>query len=203
MEQEVQQQPVISEAPNGTTSPAPNEGERFTQDDVNRIVAERARRASESAIKGLLEAAGLGSADELKSLVEETRKAKEAELSQSERLQKQIDALEQRAKAAEDALKEAEAKRRRDAAENALRVAASDAYDASEVVLLIRATKATEVDAILSEDGSPDEKRARALVDALKKEKAHLFKGAAPGSPSNADGKPRTTPEFKFPKITL
>lgn len=81
---------------------APNGGgERtFTQADVDGIVKERLARAGSKKQTAMLEALGVDDVDKAKELIEEARKLKDERLSESERLQKQIDEAKAEAEAA-------------------------------------------------------------------------------------------------------
>ena len=72
----------------GTTpppAPPPNangagEEKKFSQDELDSIVGERAKRASEGAVKKLLESLGVGSADDLKTALESLKKIEDARM---------------------------------------------------------------------------------------------------------------------------
>lgn len=83
-----------TEGTEGTETPPVTGGEPqerlLTQDEVNRIVGDRAKRAADAAISGLLSKLGLESTDALEQVITDHRERTEAEKSE---LQKAQDAL--------------------------------------------------------------------------------------------------------------
>ncbi len=71
------------------------EGERkFTQNDIDRIVGERAKRAGESAVSELLKGLGLERVDDLKAIMTERKKLRDSQLSELDKATKKITELE-------------------------------------------------------------------------------------------------------------
>jgi len=83
----------------GTTpppAPPPNangagEEKKFSQDELDSIVGERAKRASEGAVKKLLESLGVGSADDLKTALESLKKIEDASKSELDKAKADAD----------------------------------------------------------------------------------------------------------------
>lgn len=101
------EQQAQSGNPNGGGS-APEQPERkFSQSEVNQIAGERAQRAGEAAVNKLLSDLGAKNADELKAAIESAKQAQQARLSELERAQAQIAALQAEADAARSTSAEA------------------------------------------------------------------------------------------------
>lgn len=66
-------------------------GKTFTQADVDRIVAERAKRAEESAVRSLLSKNKFDKPEDLETFLAEARKKADSELSEVERMKKMLD----------------------------------------------------------------------------------------------------------------
>ena len=91
--------PQPTDAPQEPTQPETSQGEHegqntsdktFSQSDVDRIVGERAKRAAEAERKRFLEDLGIDDFDSIKTLLTAEQQRKEAEMSEVEKLQKQI-----------------------------------------------------------------------------------------------------------------
>jgi len=78
---------VVIQAPAPTPNAGGNSG-TFTQEQLNQIVSDRAKRAEEAAVKKLLEGLGVQSADEIKAILDAKKLADEASKTE---LQKQAD----------------------------------------------------------------------------------------------------------------
>ena len=83
----------------------------LTQDEVNRIVSERARRAAQSERASLLEELGLDSVDDLKKTVTAYREKQQAEMSELEKAQAKLDALKAEKKDLEAQMRESRIRR--------------------------------------------------------------------------------------------
>lgn len=180
--------------PNEQTDTAPdsNAGNAatFTQEQVNAIVGERARRASESAVSELLKSLGFEKPDELKAIVDETRQRKEAEMSEAEKARAEVEAARKQAEELKAALDGERQQRITDRRDNALAqaLAAAHAIDADDALIWLRNKAAEDVAAIVREDGTVDPDGIAALVAKVRAEKPHFFRPGGPGSPSNRGG---------------
>ena len=174
------------------TAPAQSAGNArtFSQDEVNAIVGERARRASESAVSELLKSLGFEKPDELKAIVTETRKRKEAEMSEAEKARAEVETVRKQAEELKAALEGERQQRITDRRDNALAQAltAAQAIDADDALIWLRNKAAEDVAAIVREDGTVDPDGITALVAKVRAEKPHYFRPGGPGSPSNKGG---------------
>lgn len=177
------------ETSQGNTEGSQQQPTAFTQADVDRIVADRAKRAEKSAISGLLETLGLDSIDSLKTTIDSERKRKEAEMSATEKLQAELDAMKQTIAEKDAALSEANQTRLNEKRDSSLLQLLSKAHDPHKALLLIKAEKADVVNNLLAEDGTFDGAVAEKLVADYAAANAYLFSSGAPGSPSNNDGR--------------
>lgn len=164
----------------------------FTQEDVNRIAGDRAARAKETAIKELLSGLGLESPDALKSLVTAAKERADAEKTELQKAQEALAAEKAKTEAAVKQLTDANAARRADKVDGrilALATSAKALYP-QDVVTHLRNTQADALNAAIDEGGTVDDKAIGQLIEAVRKERAAWFGSTAPGSPSNAGGKP-------------
>jgi chemotaxis protein histidine kinase CheA len=179
--------------PTPATAPDSNAGNTpatFTQADVDRIVGERAKRASEAAITKLLADLGIESADTLKAEIDAKRKRDEAELSEMDKLTKQLEALKADKEAAETRAQQADAKRLEAIRDGAIMRAIGSAEHPTRVMVLLQAEHADKVTAVLGEDGTVDEAALKTLGELARKEYAGEFKASGgPGSGSHNGGR--------------
>lgn len=181
----------------GTASPG-SEAKTFTQADLDRLIEERVGRADKRDAKvkaDLLKELGLADGatlDDLKATITKARELEAANLSATEKIQRELEAEKKRAadlQAKWDAERTARINQVLDAA---VRDAAKTSPDPSLVLMYTRQEHADQVAALMSEDGKIDEKKLAALMDTVKKEKPLLFttvKGGG-GNPSDRTGKP-------------
>lgn len=80
---------------------------KFTQDDMDRVAGERAKRAEEATQKKLLELLGVKDADEAKKLLDDAKKRADAEKSDLDKANEQIANLTKATEAADQARKDA------------------------------------------------------------------------------------------------
>lgn len=189
--------PVTPKPETPDTAPGTQDaGKTFSQDDVNRIVGERAKRAEESARNELLKSLGFESADDLAALVKDAKERKESEMSELDKLKNQLE-KERNEREQLKALAEKERLARlNDKRITAIIAGAKGAADAQDVVTWAQLSASDQFSAVLDADGNIDEKAVKTVVDACRKAKPHYFSGTGPGSPSNKDGKP-TRPDDK------
>jgi hypothetical protein len=173
-------------APNEPT----NSEAKFTQADIDRILAERLSRAKESTRKELLGEFGVDNPDTLKEALKKAKEREEAEMSESQKLQKQLE-IAQKANALLSEEKQNLLNAQRIERRNSAIITAAQeakAIDPSDVVAW--ATGQSElIDATLKEDGTTDTAAVKKLIDAAKKAKPHFFTSSGVGSPSNAHGR--------------
>lgn len=165
----------------------------FTQDQVDKIVGDRAKRAEESAVAGLLKTLGVENQDALKVLVEAARKAEVDKLSEAQKAQKRIEDLEASVKQAK-----ADAQTAMDAANEKLLksqvqlTAQSLGFvDPSDAILYIDKTK-VKVDDAGNFSGIEE------MLKEIAKAKPHLVKptaGGVIGAQPAPHGAPKSPPE--------
>lgn len=164
-------------------------GQSFTQADVDRIIGERLKRAESAAMQKLLEKLGAKDEDELTGIVKAQRERDESEKTELQKLQDKLTAAEQKVKEAEERAAQAEQQRRVDNRNAAIIAALKDAEHPADVLLWLEANAKDELDAVMSDDGTLDEKKIAALVTKARKERPNFFRSGGPGSPSDKDGR--------------
>lgn len=181
-------------------------GESFTQEDVNRIAAERAKRAQATAEANFLAALGGENLESVKAALEKARKLEEAQLTETERLQKELEAVKAERQKAEQMLvdmrTEVRDRARANAVSNALRNAG--AQDTDNLMILVAAKHADAMNSVFDGDESA-EPNASSLASFVKQIQSGLpsyFASAGAGSPSNAGGTP-PTPLTEARKLAL
>ena len=169
----------------------------FTQEQVDAIVGERAKRAAEAAVHKLLEQLGVAGVDDLKAQLEEARliealgQRREAEMSEAQKAAAEAE----RARKERDALKaelEAERQQRIVDKRNSRLVAAAqkagmEAPD--DIVVWAQTYAANALSAVVDESGAVSEQAVDKLVAACKAARPNWFRSSVPGAPSNADGR--------------
>lgn len=183
-----------------------NDGVSFSQDDVNKVAAKARTEGKQAALKALLEELGLESPDTLKTLVKTAKEQQEAQLSEADKLRKQLEKAEAEMKAKDDAIaKQQQAtqlERRNNAVITALQGLKTPARKPQDVVILMDA-KGLLTD-LLKEDGTVDAAAVTRTVEAFQKENPEFFSPTSPGSPSNQGGRtPAPDSTIKVPKIRL
>lgn len=166
----------------------------FTQADVDRMMGERARRASEAATKKLLEDLGIADVDTLRKELEAKRKRDEAELSELERRDKRIAELEAQAVREKEAREAAERTALDTRRDSAIITALVGAEKPQSVLTLLRTEHTDLVSKVLKDDGTVDDSAVVKVVEAAKKDYAGMFKAATPGTGSHNGGR-QTTPD--------
>ena len=165
----------------------------FTQQDIDRILAERLKRAEESMMKKIIADLGVDSLDSVKSVITAQKEADEARKSDVQKAADRAAALEKQLRekeAALNALMTARKVDRRNAAlANALRDA--KAQNTDDLLVILNGKYAEELDALTDDDGNVDDKAVKAMIEKARKNHSVFFAAASPGSPSNRDGSVR------------
>lgn len=177
----------------GTTPDKGGQQEKtFTQADIDRIINERLRRAEDTAQARLLEALGVDKLDTAKTQLEDARKRREAEMSETEKEREARLAAEKKLADFQAELQTERTARLHDKRDNALAqaLAAAGAIDADEVVTVLKAKSSGDVEALLTAKGELDPDAIKALVDKARAERPHHFRPGGVGSPSNRSGEP-------------
>lgn len=173
-----------------TASAADANAKTFTQADLDRIINERLKRAEEAATKKALEKLGVESLDTAAEALKQAKAREQAEMSEIDRLKKQIDDLSKKNIAHMDQITVMQRQRLIDARDTAIKTALTSARatNADRVFTLIAAERRADLDGVMNESGEIDSKAVEKLVSAAAKEYAEFFRSASPGSPSNAGG---------------
>lgn len=154
---------------------------------------DRLKRAQEQAIKSLLTDIGIEKPEDLKALVADVNKQREAQLTEAERLQKERDKFKAEAEAAKALAEQVQQARIQDQVDTALRTAAMQARaDHPEDVIVFLRRSAPEEVAKVFVDGKVSETQAKKLIEDVRKVRPNYFLPGGPGSPSNRDGRDRT-----------
>lgn len=159
----------------------------FTQADMDRVMTRTRKEARESAINQLLSELGVDDSASLKGLVSEYNKDKQAKMSETEKLQEQLDAMKAQVEAANAARAEIEAARLADKRDNGLMALLSDAHDAATVLTVFKAQQDSLDD--FMQDGAFNKDVAEKAVNDFRSANAYLFKSDNPGSRSNKGGR--------------
>lgn len=174
---------------NGSSGGGGQQG--IPQEEVNRLVGSARKQGRETALNDLLKELGFEKADDLKALVIDAKKRKDEELTEAQKAQAAREAAEKKL-----AEREAELEAERQAArverrDNAIKkaLAAAGAKNVDKLLPVLREFKASDVAAVLKEDGTVDDAKAKALADAAKKDYAEDFAAGGAGSGSHAGGK--------------
>lgn len=173
------------------TQPDTSQGKQegtFTQADIDRIVGERVKRANESATKQLLEALGIESLDAGKQFFEAEKARKEAEMTELEKANAQVKAIQQALEAQKETTAKLEQERLNDKRDNQLLALLTNAHDASSALALLKATQADKLDSLMA-DGNFNSKVAETLISEFEANNAYMFASKARGTPSNAGGR--------------
>lgn len=194
-DEQPQQQPTqsTSETPKPDTAPGQQSGQQatFTQEQLDKIIGERVKRAEESSVKKLLEGLGVDSADTLTNLVQAEKKRIEGEKSELQKIQEKLAAAEKDAADAKARADKAEQERLIERRDQEIRSALGEARAKKPAsVLTLMATDQPEmVKAVIKADGTVDKEALTKLTEAAKKAYPEFFTGSGPGSPSNSGGR--------------
>lgn len=174
-------------------------GAKFTQEQVNEMVGKTRKDARETAIADMLKELGLTSKDDIKTLkatIEDTRKRKEAEMTEAQKAQALLQQVSEEKSQLEALLNAERMERRHDKIASALSSAASklQAKDTDDVLTQARDKHADELNAVMDDAGNVSKEKLDALLEKIKAAKPHYF-GAITGTvtgtviPSNANGR--------------
>lgn len=162
----------------------------LTQRELNRITAKEVKSAKEAANKAFLEDLGIDNLDTLKNLLKAKKEEDDSKKSEAQKLADELNKLKADLETERKAKAELELSRRKDKRDSELKSLLTSAHDANQVLILLQASKASEVDALVDENGAFDGEAAKKLVADYQKENAFLFKNTSPGSAiSTRDGR--------------
>lgn len=177
----------------GTGTPPDNTGgnpdNNTPQDDNAPWLKARLEREAAKARAKFLEELGVEDMDSAKARLQAQKDAEDAQKSELERLQDQLQASTQRQAELEQQLQAEKQTRINDKRNSAIRDAArsAGAVDAEDVMLNVM----KDVDALaklVNEDGSVNAEAVTSAVTQVKTDKPHLFSKQVPGTPSNRHG---------------
>ena len=164
-----------------------NEG-GFTQADIDRIVGERVKRATESATNKVLESLGIENLDQGKAFFEAEKARKEAEMSEVEKAQERANQLQEQL----DLMKEQNTKlaqqRLDDKRDSSLLRLLDKAHNPTNALALIKMNHVDSVKALMNGDEFNADDAAK-LVATFTESNAYMFQSSAKGSPSNSGGR--------------
>lgn len=163
---------------------------KFTQEDVDRILADRLKRAEESVSKRLLGDLGVDSLEAAKNALKAQQEAEEGKKSAIEKAEARAQTLE---KQLADALAQIKAfgdKERVRTRDTAIQSALTNAKarEVDNLFIIIEKKLADDVAAVLGEDGKVNDKAVEKLVAKVKSDYASYFTPQSPGSLSNRNG---------------
>lgn len=163
-----------------------------TQEEFDVKIKPRLERHKEKALSDLFEELGVKSKSDIKAMLDAERKRKDDELSEIEKLQREIESLKTAKLEAENRTKEIETARVRDQQQIALRNAlqAMNAKDMDNLLILVNAKHKDSIPSVFAEDNPThaDEKRMEALTKQIANDFPVYFGSSGAGSPSNAGG---------------
>lgn len=180
-----------AQTPPTQPSPATPQGQTAPADDSQYPwLPERLERAGRKAVEDLLTNLGLKNADDAKAAFERLTKIEQAQMSEAEKQQKALEKAQKEAQEARAALETERQTRRVERLQSILRAAASGAHAPDDVVSYIMPGGAVseEVGKLIKDDGSTNEALLKTLMERVRKERPHYFRGTGPGVLSNSDG---------------
>lgn len=134
---------------------------------------------------------GVDSREALKALLADAKARKDAEMSEVEKLQAQLQSEQAKAKKAQDDYEALRLQRIADSRDSLIKELAKDAGAVDVEDVLLNMQKDSDALAkMVNEDGTPNKKAIESAINAVKAAKAHLFSAQVPGVPSNKGGTP-------------
>lgn len=178
--------------PNPPTPPPADDAPTHTQKQLDAIISNEKKLAGAASLTALAKKLGFETAEEMEAAAKEAKEKKDGEKSD---LQKAQDA---NAKLIADLAAEKQSRLDLETALTASKVDDRIKHFAREakaakpdnVVKWLRLEKKTEVEKLLREDGTIDDKATEKLITEFKKEEPSWFAVMGHGSPSNRDGTP-------------
>lgn len=172
-----------------TTPGGQSDTRSFTQAELDKMFADRAKQAEKSAEAKFLKALGVDNLDSLKTLLKEANTLKQAQMSETEKLQAAADGAAKRAAELEAALNAERQARLESTRDAAILEAAKGAEIPADVIVWAKAHAAEDLAKTLNDDGTINTGAVKALAEKCRKERPGWFTAGGPGSPSNAGGK--------------
>lgn len=182
---------ATANAPENSGQGQSGQAKAFTQEQLDAIIGERAKRASEAALKGLFEKLGVKDDQELDAMVKAKRDRDNAEKSDLQKTQEAAAELQAKLEAAEQRAAAAEAQRIADRVDARIAAIAGKqrAQYPDDVVEYLRKSYRDELAKAVKDDGAVDEKALETLIGKVKADRPNWFSSGDPGSPSNSGGR--------------
>lgn len=140
--------------------------------------------------KAFLEGLGITDEGALKALVENARKAEDAQKSEAQKANEALTKLQADLEAANKRNAELSNAQKAQLRDSELKALLTEAHNPSQLLILLKAQYADKLDALLNEDGSFNTESAKALIADYRKENAFMFQDKRQGSAmSNKDGR--------------
>lgn len=167
------------------------EGEKLhTAQEVSRIASSEAKKAKAKAESAMLEALGVTSLDEVKTILDAKRQKEESEKSEVQKLSELVQSLQKQMQEKDAKLSESERRSRLGKRDSEVKALLSKAHNPNEVLILLKAHYGAKMDELISEDGAFDATAATTLIAEYQKQNAHHFKDERQGSVmSNSGGR--------------
>ena len=184
------------------------ESERtFTQADVDLYLGNARKQARDSVTNELLKELGFEKVDDLKAMVTTAKAQAEAELTELEKRDKEIERLKVEAQQHKEAAAKAQQSIMEERRNTAILSALKQAEKPQSVLNLLLIEHAEEVAGLMDAEGVIDPKKVEALAKKALTEYPGMFRSGGPGSLSNAGGRtPLADKESlldKLPKVRL
>lgn len=167
-------------------------GNLLTQDEVNKLLGQRAKRAQEATLNSILGELGVDSLDSIKTLLQDAKAKREAEMSEVEKIQQAQDKAKREAEEYRQKYEALQAQRIADKRNDVIKAALQKAggQDLDNLLILINVNNSTAMDSIFDGETVSNDKELAKLVSQAQTDFARFFVTANAGSPSNAGGTP-------------
>lgn len=185
------QQPDTPDTSQGNSEGQAVNDDTFTQDDVDRIVGERAKRAAEATTNKFLEALGVESLEAAKTALTDYRERKQAEMTEAEKAEQAAQEARERAAQLEkqiETMKADQLQRQRDSQLDAA-LRAAGGQDVDQLRILLRAKDGELVQSLFGDDNAQaDDKKLSAFIKQVQANYPRYFGIADGGSPGTSGG---------------
>lgn len=186
--------------PTETQPEQTGDSKTFTQDELERIISERLKRDRESQQKQIYEGLGVTSLNELKDMLSDYNKRKQADMTELEKAQAEIqkanDAAAKARQEADDIRNQMINNGRRAIFIDAIR--SNGGSDTDDLYILVQASLSDEFNKVF-DDGqtTADETKLKSFIKTVQSKHPKYFGNAGAGSPSNQNGVAPNTTQFK------
>lgn len=181
--------PTPPPAPPTPGTPTPDQASGVTQADIDKAAAAARRQGEKDGISRFLSEMGFEKPDDLKSMIQAFKEKKDAELSETERLKKQIDEERKARQEAENKVSAAERKALEKDRDREIERSMGNAKYPQMIMAWLR--ESGKLESTIAADGTIDKKAIESAVAECKKEAPDLFRSDNPGAPSHAGAQPQ------------